>query len=81
VWIAAYDRWQPRGCGDVPPEAVALEAAEAGTMSAAEAAAYVEAFNRAVLGRSRRIWAVALPVSICYDGDPQPGQTIFTSRR
>lgn len=76
VWIAGYDRWRPRDHRDVPPAAVALEPAEEGTMSATQAAAYVEAFNRAALGRKRAIWAVALPVTLRYEGEPLPGQTI-----
>jgi hypothetical protein len=76
VWIAAYRQGQPCGWRDVPPDAVALEPAEAETMSAAEAAVYVEAFNRAAWGQPRKIWAIALPVSVCYEGDPRPGQTI-----
>jgi len=76
VWIAGYDRWQPAGFAEVPPGAVALEPAEEGTMSAAQATAYVEAFNRAALARQRKIWAVALPVVVRYEGDLRPGEKI-----
>lgn len=76
VWIAAYDQWQPGDYRGVPPAAVALEPAEEGTMSGVQAAAYVEAFNRAALGRKRKVWAVALPVTLRYEGDPVPGQAI-----
>ena len=76
VWIAEYDRWTPTGCGDVPPVATALEPAEEGLMPGFQAMAYVEAFNREVLHQPRKIWAVALPASVCYCGDPQPGQPI-----
>jgi hypothetical protein len=76
VWIARYARWQPAGYRQVPPAAVAVEPAEEGTMSVEEAATYVEAFNRAALGRSARLWAVALPVSVRYEGEPRPGQRI-----
>lgn len=76
VWIAGYDGRQPEGYRDVPGHAVALEPAEEGVMSHSQAAAYVEAFNRVALGRGRRIWAVALPVTIRYEGDPRPGETI-----
>ncbi len=76
VWIARYDRWQPRDPGDVPAAMVALEPAEEGTMSSTQAAAYLEAFNRAALGQRRKIWAVALPVTVRYDGEPRPGERI-----
>jgi hypothetical protein len=73
VWIVAYQHWRPQGCSDVPPDAVALEPAEEDILSARQAARYVEAFNRAVLGGRRGIWAVAIPVSVQYQGEPRPG--------
>jgi hypothetical protein len=76
VWIARYDHWQPGGYGEVPPAAIAVEPAEQATMSGDEASTYVEAFNRAALGRPAKLWAVAVPVSVRYEGEPQPGQTI-----
>ena len=77
VWIVAYRHWQPPSCSDVPPDAVALEPAEEGTLSARQAARYVQAFNRAVLGGPRRIWAVAIRVvGVRYEGEPRPGQPL-----
>jgi len=76
VWIAAYDDWRPSDARDLPPKAVALEPAEEGTMSGDQAVAYVEAFNRTAIERPRRIWAVALPVTVRYEGEPQAGETI-----
>jgi hypothetical protein len=76
VWIAAYEDWQPRHCRDVPPESVALEPAEEGTMSAQQAARYVGAFNQAALARRRRVWALALPVTVRYQGEPRSGQRL-----
>jgi hypothetical protein len=76
VWIARYKHWQPADYRQVPPAAVAIEPAEQDTMSADEAATYVEAFNRAALERSVGLWAVALPVTVRYEGEPQPGETI-----
>jgi len=76
VWIARYEHWQPGSCTDVPPAVVAIEPAERDTMSADEAATYVEAFNRAALGRSGSLWAVALPVTVRYEGEPRPGEMI-----
>jgi hypothetical protein len=76
VWIASYKDWAPQNCRDVPPDAVASEPAEPGTMSAAQAARYVEAFNRTALARQRKLWAVALPVTLHYEGEPVPGQPL-----
>jgi len=76
VWIAAYGDWQPDGYRDVPVAAIALEPAEEETMSAEQASAYVEAFNRTALGGPRKIWAVALPVTLRYEGEPRPGEAL-----
>ncbi|MFH1924710.1 MAG: hypothetical protein ABIP48_33075 [Planctomycetota bacterium] len=76
VWIAGYRDWKPGGYSEVPPDAVALEPAENGDLSAREAARYVEAFNRAALAGRRKIWAVAVPVAVRYDGEPCPGQPL-----
>jgi hypothetical protein len=76
VWIVACDGPRPAGWRDAPACAVALEPAEAGTMSARQAGLYVEAFNRTASDSPRNQWAVALPVSIRYEGDPQPGQRL-----
>jgi hypothetical protein len=76
VWIVAYRHWHPQSCSDVPPDAVALEPAEEGIMSGRQAARYVEAFNRAVLGGRGGIWAVAIPVRVRYEGEPRPGQPL-----
>ena len=45
-------------------------------MTARQARHYVEAFNRAALVVHRKLWVAALPVTIRYDGDPQPGETV-----
>ena len=76
VWIAKITHWEPKNWGDVPPEAIALEPAEEDAMSAAQAATYLRAFNQAVLRHDPRVWAIALPVALQYEGDPQPGQTV-----
>jgi len=77
VWIAAYRNWRPESYRDVPPpEAVALEPAETGTMSARQAARYVEAFNRASLARRAETWAFAIRVAVRYDGEPRPGRSL-----
>jgi hypothetical protein len=59
---------------DVPPAAVAIEPAEEGAMSARRAAGYVRAFNRVLLGKQPRIWAIAVPVTIRYEGEPERGE-------
>jgi hypothetical protein len=76
VWIVRYDDWEPENLRGVPPRAVALEPAERGTMSASEAASYAEAFNRAALATSRKLWAIAIPVQLRYEGDPRPGEVL-----
>ena len=81
VWITAYEHGQPSDFRGVPPGAIALEPAEEELMSDGQAAAYVEAFNRAASSRSRKIWAVALPVTVRYDGEPRPGESIGPAPR
>jgi broad specificity phosphatase PhoE len=76
VWIVRFEQWQPDDWHDVPPGAIAVEPAERGTMTGRRARQYVEAFNRAAHDGRRRIWAVALPVTIRYLGDPRPGETL-----
>ena len=78
VWIVRYQQWQPSGWHDVPPEAIAVEPAEPGTMTGRRSRRYVEAFNRAARDARQGIWAVALPVTVRYLGDPQPGAAIAT---
>ncbi len=60
-------------------------------MSAREAAHYTAAFNGAILAAQgtrpsrvrqkgpRKVWAVAVPVTLRYDGDLQPGQGLTQS--
>jgi len=78
VWIASCRDcdYRPAPPGAAAAEATALEPAEEEAMSEREAARYVEAFNRAALSARRRVRAVAMPVAVCYRGDPQPGQTL-----
>jgi hypothetical protein len=68
-----------------------LEPAEERAMSAREAADYTAAFNHAMLTgrvaarsvahrhRPVKVWAVAVPVTLRYDGDLQPGQGLTQS--
>ena len=45
-------------------------------MSARRAARYVQAYNRVALRQGSRLWAVALPVAIRYEGEPLAGQRL-----
>lgn len=76
VWIVRYDDWEPQNPHDYPPAAVALEPAENGTMTARQARAYTESFNRAMLSTGRRLWSLAVPVAVRYEGEPQAGQLL-----
>ena len=76
VWIVRYGESVPTGWHDVPPGAVAIEPAEGHAMTTRQARRYVEAFNRSALGGVRKVWAVALPVRIRYEGDPRPGELV-----
>jgi hypothetical protein len=80
VWLCAFTDWEPRDSDDLPPSATAVEPAENGTMSALQAARYVQAFNARMMAVGRRLWAVAIPVSITYQGDPSPGQSLSVSQ-
>jgi hypothetical protein len=73
VWITVYQDWQPGHDRDIPPQATALEPAEPQTMTARQARRYVGVFNRVALARGKKVWAVALPVTVSYRGDARPG--------
>jgi hypothetical protein len=75
VWIVRDEGWHPDSPGQ-PTGAIAIEPAEKGTMTARQAQRYIEAFDRAAQGHARRFRAVALPVTIRYLGDPQPGERL-----
>jgi hypothetical protein len=80
VWITTYEEWRPQGWRDVPPACIALEPAEEHTFTAEEAAAYVESYNQATIAQGRNRWAVAVPVTIDYEGDLSPGEVLDASR-
>lgn len=78
VWITHCENdWRPRAWNDVPPVAVACEPAAEVAYTHTEAAAFVEGFNRAMLAQPRQVWAVAVPVTLRYDGDAQPGMPVY----
>jgi hypothetical protein len=60
----------------VPPRATAIELVEDRLYGATEAGLFVEGFNRAVIGLDRRLWAVAVPVTVRYEGDVQPRMNV-----
>jgi hypothetical protein len=76
VWAAEYAGWRPSHATDVPPLARAIEPIEENCLSADEARAMVESFNQQMLSQPDQVWAVAVEVSIRYDGDPEPGETV-----
>lgn len=78
LWIARYEDWAPVRWDDTPPQAIALELAVDGVYSAVQAAAFVEGFNTEMLRDPQRRWAVAVPVTLRYDGDLAPGQRFFS---
>jgi hypothetical protein len=77
VWIVRYEGLPPERLLDTPPGATAVEPAEKRVLTARQARHYVEAFNRAASDGVRKIWAVAVPVTLRYEGDPQPGGVIL----
>ena len=76
VWVASYRDFRPTNWSDIPPEATALEPAEPHCMTRREAALYVEAFNRAMLEQSKRLWALPVQVTPRLDGDLSPGEPV-----
>ncbi len=85
VWIVHYDNWRPRAWDELPPRATAVEPADAAAMSAREAVRFLEGFNRTMLGQIRvdpdaRVWSVAVPVTILYEGDLHVGAIVARGR-
>ncbi len=77
VWLATYDDyWRPEAWHELPPVATAFEPVADRLYNEAEAGAFVEGFNRSMLAEPRQLWAVAVPVTIRYDGDAHPGLPI-----
>jgi hypothetical protein len=79
VWIVRYQGRPPENWRKIPANSTAIEPAERGAMTAKNARRYIEAFNRAAQMGPKKIWAVALPVRICYVGEPQPGEVLTPS--
>ena len=79
VWIVRYQGCPPEAWHNIPADAIAVEPAERGTLTARQTRHYVQAFNRAARTGSQKIWAVAVPVALHYVGDPQPGEPLAAS--
>lgn len=80
VWIVTCEGWQPQSASDVPPQAIPLEPAEEGLMTAEEAGAYLEGFNQTALEEQTGHWAVAVPVRMRYEGDLMTGEEVQCAR-
>jgi len=76
IWVVRYGRWRPGVWSDLPPLSLAVAPAESSPLSAEEAMPFLEGFNRAMLTRRNRLWAVAVPVTILYQGDLRVGQRV-----
>jgi hypothetical protein len=76
VWVVGYRDWQPTDCLDVPPAAKVLELAEAGCLSEVDARRYLKSFNKTMLDQQSGLWAMAVAVSIRYEGDLLQGTTV-----
>ena len=80
VWIVTCEGWQPQSASEVPPHAIALEPAEEGLMSAAEAGAYLEGFNQTAVELHTGRWAVMVPITVRYEGDLAAGGVVQCAR-
>jgi hypothetical protein len=73
--------WNPTGWDEVPSHALALEPIldavplpqGDGCVSKHQAAVYIEAHNRKMIGTNQPRWVVAFPVEIRYEGEPAQG--------
>jgi hypothetical protein len=76
LWITAYTDWHPVHWSDSPPLATALEAVDESLYTADEASLFVQGFNLAMLEKNDPIWAVAVAVTVRYEGDAQEGMPV-----
>jgi hypothetical protein len=76
IWIASYSDWTPLRWNESPPRATALEPAADVLYTAAEAALFLEGFNSSILDTPQPIWAVAVPISVRYEGDAIVGMPL-----
>jgi hypothetical protein len=73
LWIASYSDWLPTSWNQVPPRATAVEPVDQSLCSAEEAALFLQGFNGSMLAHHEPIWAVAVPITLCYEGDAVAG--------
>lgn len=76
LWIARVGQERPRHWGAAPARATALHLVDDGLYSADEAALFLEGFNGCREPLDPSLWAVAVPVQVCYEGDARSGQVI-----
>jgi hypothetical protein len=76
VWLVRSGRGSFGRLGAAPRRFVAVEPAEEGLMSASQASEYVAAYNAAALVGESGLWAIAVPVTIRYEGDLRPGRPL-----
>ena len=76
IWVVRYGRWRPGVWSDLPPRSLAVAPAESSPLPVEEALPFLEGFNRTMLTRRDRLWAVAVPVTILYQGDLRVGQRV-----
>jgi hypothetical protein len=76
LWIATYSGRRPARWNQAPSPATALEVVEDRLYSAEEAALLLHGFNRVMLDYDEPIWAVAVPITVRYDGDAQAGMSV-----
>jgi hypothetical protein len=76
VWIVTFDDWQPTHWNESPPRATAVEPADDALYTADEATLFVQGFNASILGSGQPIWAVAVPVTLRYEGDASAGMPL-----
>jgi hypothetical protein len=76
VWFARYENWRPTGCDAVPPKYRAIDLVVPECLSKDQATHVVEAFNAVMLSDQARLWAIAVPVGVCYHGDLRAGDVV-----
>jgi hypothetical protein len=76
VWLVRSQRGSLGPLGAAPRQLVAVEPAEETLMTASQAGEYVAAYNAAALVGESGLWAIAVPVTILYEGDLRPGRPL-----
>ena len=85
LWLVQYDApWHPESLRAHPPKGrfvgpiIHEDGAVRGDgcVSAEEASTYCDTYNEAMLRDGQRRWVLALPVTVCYEGEPQPGDVV-----